>query len=91
LQWTQDVTNVRSFRPASWYFTVVLADLVKRLRRKHGKAPLGSRLVGAVGISSFVAVLGPGLLAGLSDDDPAGITTYSIAGPATATSSFGYC
>ena len=26
------------------------------------------------------AVLGPGLLAGLSDDDPAGITTYSILG-----------
>jgi NRAMP (natural resistance-associated macrophage protein)-like metal ion transporter len=25
-------------------------------------------------------VLGPGLLAGLSDDDPAGITTYSILG-----------
>ena len=27
-----------------------------------------------------MAVLGPGLLAGLSDDDPAGITTYSILG-----------
>ncbi len=27
-----------------------------------------------------LAVLGPGLLAGLSDDDPAGITTYSILG-----------
>ena len=58
----------------------MLADLVKRLRRKHGKPVLGSGLVRAVGISSFLAVLGPGLLAGLSDDDPAGITTYSIAG-----------
>ncbi len=29
---------------------------------------------------ALVAVLGPGLLAGLSDDDPAGITTYSILG-----------
>lgn len=29
---------------------------------------------------SLLAVLGPGLLAGLSDDDPAGITTYSILG-----------
>jgi NRAMP (natural resistance-associated macrophage protein)-like metal ion transporter len=29
---------------------------------------------------AFVAVLGPGLLAGLSDDDPAGITTYSVLG-----------
>jgi NRAMP (natural resistance-associated macrophage protein)-like metal ion transporter len=28
----------------------------------------------------LAAVLGPGLLAGLSDDDPAGITTYSVAG-----------
>jgi Mn2+/Fe2+ NRAMP family transporter len=25
-------------------------------------------------------VLGPGILAGLSDDDPAGVTTYSILG-----------
>jgi Mn2+/Fe2+ NRAMP family transporter len=32
-----------------------------------------------------VAVAGPGLLAGLSDDDPAGITTYSILG-----ADFGY-
>lgn len=29
---------------------------------------------------SVVAVLGPGLLAGLSDDDPAGITTYAVVG-----------
>ncbi len=28
----------------------------------------------------LLAVLGPGLLAGLSDDDPAGITTYSSLG-----------
>jgi Mn2+/Fe2+ NRAMP family transporter len=32
------------------------------------------------GLLAAVAVLGPGLLAGLSDDDPAGITTYSILG-----------
>ncbi|BCT93017.1 Mn transporter [Lysobacter helvus] len=30
--------------------------------------------------AAFLAVLGPGLLAGLSDDDPAGITTYSVLG-----------
>jgi NRAMP (natural resistance-associated macrophage protein)-like metal ion transporter len=35
------------------------------------------RALGALGV---FAVLGPGLLAGLSDDDPAGITTYSILG-----------
>ncbi|MEQ1840068.1 MAG: divalent metal cation transporter, partial [Verrucomicrobiales bacterium] len=34
---------------------------------------------------AFLAVLGPGLLAGLSDDDPAGITTYSVLG-----AEFGY-
>jgi NRAMP (natural resistance-associated macrophage protein)-like metal ion transporter len=31
-------------------------------------------------VLAFVAVVGPGVLAGLSDDDPAGITTYSILG-----------
>ncbi|HET8758632.1 MAG TPA: divalent metal cation transporter [Solirubrobacteraceae bacterium] len=32
------------------------------------------------GIAALLVVAGPGLLAGLSDDDPAGITTYSILG-----------
>jgi Mn2+/Fe2+ NRAMP family transporter len=41
--------------------------------------PLNRRLL------ALVAVLGPGLLAGLSDDDPAGITTYSVLG-----ASYGY-
>jgi Mn2+/Fe2+ NRAMP family transporter len=36
-------------------------------------------------LAALVAVVGPGLLAGLSDDDPAGITTYSILG-----ADFGY-
>lgn len=31
-------------------------------------------------LTALLAVLGPGLLAGLSDDDPAGITTYSVLG-----------
>jgi NRAMP (natural resistance-associated macrophage protein)-like metal ion transporter len=31
-------------------------------------------------LATLLAVVGPGLLAGLSDDDPAGITTYSILG-----------
>ncbi len=31
-------------------------------------------------LGAVVAVVGPGLLAGLSDDDPAGITTYSVLG-----------
>jgi Mn2+/Fe2+ NRAMP family transporter len=33
-----------------------------------------------VSLVALAAVAGPGLLAGLSDDDPAGITTYSILG-----------
>jgi NRAMP (natural resistance-associated macrophage protein)-like metal ion transporter len=32
------------------------------------------------GVAALFAVVGPGVLAGLSDDDPAGITTYSILG-----------
>ena len=31
-------------------------------------------------LAALVAVIGPGLLAGLSDDDPPGITTYSLLG-----------
>ena len=38
------------------------------------------RAAGLGALSAFLAVLGPGLLAGLSDDDPAGITTYSVLG-----------
>ncbi len=38
------------------------------------------RAAGIGALTAFLAVLGPGLLAGLSDDDPAGITTYSILG-----------
>jgi Mn2+/Fe2+ NRAMP family transporter len=43
------------------------------------------RAAGAGAFAAFLAVLGPGLLAGLSDDDPAGITTYSVLG-----ADFGY-
>ena len=48
-------------------------------RTRAPQAPRPARLLG------LVAVLGPGLLAGLSDDDPAGITTYSVLG-----AQFGY-
>ena len=47
------------------------AHRLHRIRRHR------RRRAGALGL---FAVLGPGLLAGLSDDDPAGITTYSILG-----------
>jgi NRAMP (natural resistance-associated macrophage protein)-like metal ion transporter len=37
----------------------------------------------AVRIRKFFAVLGPGLITGAADDDPSGISTYSVAGAAT--------
>src|SRR5438067_13571427 len=43
------------------------------------------RLLRAGAVAALFAVVGPGVLAGLSDDDPAGITTYSILG-----AKFGY-
>ena len=38
------------------------------------------RTAGKGALVAFLAVLGPGLLAGLYDDDPAGIATYSMLG-----------
>src|SRR5690349_24427633 len=43
------------------------------LRRRHA-------LLGGGYAAALFAVLGPGILAGLSDDDPPGITTYSVLG-----------
>jgi hypothetical protein len=39
-----------------------------------------SELLRRGSLIALFAVVGPGVLAGLSDDDPAGITTYSIVG-----------
>ena len=41
------------------------------------KAPVSPR---KIRIAALLAVMGPGVIAGLSDDDPAGITTYSVLG-----------
>lgn len=51
------------------------------VRAPGGRAP--SRL--PTGLSELMRSLGPGLITGASDDDPSGISTYSIAG-----ASFGY-
>jgi NRAMP (natural resistance-associated macrophage protein)-like metal ion transporter len=72
--------------------------MVRRLRvhRRHGPGPPGRhlhwhlvrrrrRLLRGGSLAALLAVVGPGVLAGLSDDDPAGITTYSILG-----AKFGY-
>lgn len=48
-----------------------------RARRHHRRR---QKLRRAGGAAAVFAVFGPGILAGLSDDDPAGITTYSIMG-----------
>jgi Mn2+/Fe2+ NRAMP family transporter len=56
---------------------------VSRVRTLPHRAALWVRRHPSV--FAFGAVCGPGLLAGLSDDDPAGITTYSILG-----ADFGY-
>lgn len=48
--------------------------LHRRLVRHRGRRARQGGLV------ALAAVVGPGLLAGLSDDDPPGITTYSILG-----------
>ena len=50
----------------------MMTDVLPRRRRRGTGA--GVRAL------PLLAVLGPGLLAGLSDDDPAGITTYSVLG-----------
>jgi Mn2+/Fe2+ NRAMP family transporter len=50
---------------------------------RHTHWRLASRrhlLLRAGALAALLAVVGPGLLAGLSDDDPAGIATYSILG-----------
>jgi NRAMP (natural resistance-associated macrophage protein)-like metal ion transporter len=47
---------------------------------RHPHRALASLRGRRAGVVALLAVLGPGLLAGLSDDDPAGITTYSILG-----------
>src|SRR4051812_9732479 len=49
----------------------------RRARRHHAARRQALR---RGGLAALVAVLEPGLLAGLSDDDPAGITTYSVLG-----------
>jgi Mn2+/Fe2+ NRAMP family transporter len=49
-------------------------------RHLHWRLSRRRRKLKQAGGLTLLAVLGPGLLAGLSDDDPAGITTYSVLG-----------
>jgi Mn2+/Fe2+ NRAMP family transporter len=66
--------------------TTVTERPTRRRRRPHiGRAPQEwlarrRRRPQRVALVALLAVIGPGVLAGLSDDDPAGITTYSVLG-----------
>ncbi len=60
-----------------------MPDRAHRTPGRHTHWRLARRrhlLLRAGGGAALLAVVGPGLLAGLSDDDPAGIATYSILG-----------
>jgi Mn2+/Fe2+ NRAMP family transporter len=46
---------------------------------------LAPSLQPVAGLQGFLEELGPGLITGAADDDPSGISTYSVAG-----ASFGY-
>src|SRR3954452_506746 len=63
----------RDGRPGAAHAGRPVGVAAARRRRRLRPGPIAS-LAGVLG------VFGPGLLAGLSDDDPAGITTYSILG-----------
>ena len=59
-----------------------LADLRRRLPSVPGLR-LRGRFRGRRGLVAFLAVLGPGMIAGIAGNDAGGITTYSILGADT--------
>ncbi len=48
--------------------------------RKHVSTPAGEKGRRLKLLKRYFAVLGPGLITGAADDDPSGISTYSVAG-----------
>src|SRR6201995_3029794 len=56
--------------------------LPEPIEKRKSQSPSSIR---SVHLSSFLADLGPGLVTGAADDDPSGISTYSVAG-----ASYGY-
>ena len=70
------------------YYTLAVSNRkpqVGHKRRGIARRFLHHRSRRATRLAALLAVVGPGVLAGLSDDDPAGVTTYSILG-----TDFGY-
>ncbi len=53
---------------------------VKKVAKKSSVPTLKPISPRKIRIAALLAVMGPGIIAGLSDDDPAGITTYSVLG-----------
>ncbi|HZM72348.1 MAG TPA: Nramp family divalent metal transporter [Candidatus Polarisedimenticolia bacterium] len=60
--------------------------VLRGLRRIRDGIRLRSRFRGRRGIVAFLAVMGPGLIAGIAGNDAGGITTYSVAGARTGLS-----
>jgi NRAMP (natural resistance-associated macrophage protein)-like metal ion transporter len=52
------------------------------MARKHPPAQSVRKVEGPTQLKRAFAVLGPGLITGAADDDPSGISTYSVAGAA---------
>ena len=49
-------------------------------RKIPGRAVAVARLSGLLRLAPFLAVMGPGIITGIVDDDATGITGYAIAG-----------
>jgi Mn2+/Fe2+ NRAMP family transporter len=60
--------------------------LLRRLRRLREGLRLRGRFRGRRGLIAFLAVMGPGLIAGIAGNDAGGITTYSVLGARTGLS-----
>ena len=54
-----------------------------RLRARATRLRLRGRFRGRRGLLAFLAVMGPGLIAGIAGNDAGGITTYSVMGATT--------
>jgi NRAMP (natural resistance-associated macrophage protein)-like metal ion transporter len=57
--------------------------LIRRVRRLGDGLRLRGRFRGRRGLVAFLAVMGPGLIAGIAGNDAGGIATYSIVGART--------
>lgn len=54
-----------------------MSEVKKTATKRPGTPAISPR---KIRIAALLSVMGPGVIAGLSDDDPAGITTYSVLG-----------